>query len=162
MNTAYLGIGSNVDVEHNVRSGLATLRAAFGAVELSPVYRSVAVGFEGEDFINLAARIETQMQPLELKELLNSLEDRHGRRRQAPKFSDRTLDIDILLFDDLWLHCPGLVLPRPEILHFAHVLRPLAELAPDMVHPSARRPLSQLWTDFEGERSGLTPTDFPL
>lgn len=162
MSTVYLGMGSNVSVEQNIRAGVAALRHTFGAVRLSPVYRSTAVGFSGEDFINLAACVDTVMQPLELKEFLNELETRHGRRRDVPKFSDRTLDIDILLYDDLYLHCPSLVLPRPEILLYAHVLKPLADLAPDFVHPVMRRRVADLWRDFAGERSGLVAIDFPL
>jgi len=158
----YLGIGSNVNVQENVPAGVAALRAAFGTVDLSPVYRSAAVGFRGDDFINLAARISTSMQPLELKEYLNQLEDRHGRRRDLPKFSDRTLDIDILLYDDLHLHCPALVLPRPEILRYAHVLKPLADLAPTLVHPVTLRLLADLWDLFPGDRSGLNEIDFSI
>ncbi len=160
--TAYLGIGSNVDVEKNIAVGVAALREEFGAVDFSPVYRSAAVGFSGDDFINLAARISTSLQPLALKDFLNTLEDRHGRRRDVAKFSDRTLDIDILLYDDLYLHFPGLVLPRPEILHYAHVLKPLADLAPDLLHPVSRIPMSDLWDSFSGDRSGLIGVEFPL
>jgi 2-amino-4-hydroxy-6-hydroxymethyldihydropteridine diphosphokinase len=162
MSVAYLGIGSNVDVERNVRAGIDALRSAFGEVELSPVYRSVAVGFSGRDFINLVARIRTAMQPLELKQFLNQVEDRHGRRRDLPKFSDRTLDVDILLYDDLYLHSPALVLPRPEILAYAHVLKPLADLAPDQVHPVTQRSMAQHWADFAGDRSGLAAIEFLL
>ena len=162
MSTAYLGIGSNVDVEHNIPAGVAALRKTFGDVRLSPVYRSVAVGFDGDDFINLVARVQTDMQPLELKDFLNALEDEHGRNRDQAKFSDRTLDIDILLYDDLYLTSPQLALPRGEILQYAYVLRPLAELAPDLVHPVTRQPLAELWRAFEGERSCLTAVDFPL
>jgi 2-amino-4-hydroxy-6-hydroxymethyldihydropteridine diphosphokinase len=102
------------------------------------------------------------MQPLELKEFLNALEDRHGRRRDLPKFSDRTLDIDILMVDDLYLHCPGLVLPRPEILLYAHVLRPLADLAPGLVHPITLKRISDHWSSFSGKHSSLVAVDFPL
>jgi 2-amino-4-hydroxy-6-hydroxymethyldihydropteridine diphosphokinase len=160
VSTVYLGVGSNVNVETNVREGVIALREAFGDVALSTVYRSVAVGFSGKDFINFAARINTSMQPLELKEFLNSLEDRHGRERDTPKFSDRTLDIDILLYDDLYLHCPALVLPRPEVLHYAHVLKPLCDLAPDLIHPVTHSDMHSLWQDFAGDRSGLVPIDF--
>jgi len=118
-------------------------------VVLSPAYQSKAVGFSGEDFLNLAARVETSMQPLELKEFLNRLEESHGRKRHLPKFSDRTLDIDILLYDDLHLHTPAIVLPRPEILHYAHVLRPLSDLAPDLVHPVTGKTLAQHWQEFD-------------
>ena len=162
VSTAYLGIGSNVNAERNVSAGITALRKAFGDVALSPVYRSTAVGFSGDDFINLAAGIETQMQPLELKEFLNQLEDRHGRKRDLPKFSDRTLDIDILLYDDLYLHSPALVLPRPEILEYAHVLKPLADLAPRLIHPVTHLSMADIWHDFEGNRSGLVAVDFPL
>jgi 2-amino-4-hydroxy-6-hydroxymethyldihydropteridine diphosphokinase len=162
MRVVYLGIGSNVNVQENIRAGVLALRQAFGAVELSPVYRSAAVGFSGDDFINLVARIATSMQPLELKEFLNALEDCHGRRRDLPKFSDRTLDIDILMVDDLHLHCPGLVLPRPEILEYAHVLRPLADLAPDLVHPATLKRISAHWSNFGSDGSSLVAVDFPL
>lgn len=162
MSAVYLGIGSNVEARQNIPAGIQVLRTTFGDVELSPLYRSVAVGFEGADFINLSARIHTPMQPLELKEFLNQLEDRHGRQRHLPKFSDRTLDIDILLYDDLYLHCPSLVLPRPEILVYAHVLKPLADLAPNLVHPATHATMTELWANFGGDRCGLLRVDFPL
>jgi 2-amino-4-hydroxy-6-hydroxymethyldihydropteridine diphosphokinase len=115
------------------------------------------VGFEGDDFINLVARVETELSPLEIKRYLHDLEDRHGRERSGPKFSDRTLDIDLLLYDDLWLHSPALEIPRDEIMTAAHVLRPLADLAPTAVHPSSGRTLARLWRDFAGDRGGLRP-----
>lgn len=145
MNQAWLGIGSNVDAERNVRAALRALREEFAAVRLSPVYRSRAVGFDGEDFINLVARIDTDRSPEQLQQWLRALEDAHGRRRDVPKFSDRVLDVDILLYDDLVLDRPGLQLPRPEILNFAHVLRPLAELSPELPHPVDGRTLAELW-----------------
>lgn len=144
----FLGLGSNVDPEDNIASGIRALKEAFGEVRLSPAYRTRAVGFEGNDFINLVAECATSMQPLELKAWLNELEDRHGRARGVPKFSDRTLDIDVLLYGDLWVRLPGLELPRPEIETFAHVLRPLADLAPDFVHPYRRRTIGEMWQEF--------------
>lgn len=155
MSTAWLGLGSNVDAERHLAAGIASLRQAFGTIALSPVYRSVAVGFEGHHFLNLAASIHTAMPPLELKHWLNALEREHGRQRDVPKFSDRSLDVDILLYDDLWLRSPELELPRAEVLQYAHVLRPLAELAPDLVHPVLRRTLADIWASFTGEREGL-------
>lgn len=144
----YLGLGSNVDADNNIAQGIHALATAFDDVRLSPAYRTEAVGFEGDDFINLAAACSTSMQPLELKAWLNVLEARHGRDRSLPKFSDRTLDIDVLLYGDLWVRLPGLELPRPEIETFAHVLRPLADLAPDFVHPVRRKSLAEMWAEF--------------
>lgn len=155
MSIAYLGLGSNVDARANIRSGIAALQASFGEVALSPIYRAPAVGFAGDDFINLVARIETGLGPLELRDFLHELEDRHGRDRSQPKFSDRTLDIDILLYDDLYLLSPLLEIPRDEILTAAHVLLPLADLAPDLPHPVLRRGMAELWSEFTGDRSGL-------
>jgi 2-amino-4-hydroxy-6-hydroxymethyldihydropteridine diphosphokinase len=152
MNTSlhliYLGLGSNVNAEHNIAAGIAALRESLVDVQLSPAYRTTAVGFDGDDFINLAAQCLTSMQPLELKSWLNELENQYGRMRDVPKFSDRTLDIDVLLYDDLWVRLPGLELPRPEIETFAHVLRPLADLAPDLIHPTTGKPLAEMWENF--------------
>jgi len=157
MSTAYLGLGSNVDARTNIRSGISALRKTFRSLDLSPLYESPAVGFDGEDFINLAARIETDQSPLELKHWLNDLEDRHGRARNVPKFSDRTLDIDILLYDDLYLLSPLLEIPRNEILTAAHVLKPLADLAPELLHPACRKTMAELWMEFPQKETGLIP-----
>ncbi|MCJ7814652.1 MAG: 2-amino-4-hydroxy-6-hydroxymethyldihydropteridine diphosphokinase [Xanthomonadales bacterium] len=156
MSTAYLGLGSNIDARKNIATGITGLREKFGRVDLSPIYQTPAFGFEGEDFINLAARIETEMSPLELKEFLHALEDLHQRNRDAPKFSDRTLDIDILLYDDLYLISPALTLPRGEILSAAHVLKPLADLAPDLLHPVCCQTISELWSAFPQQTTKLT------
>jgi 2-amino-4-hydroxy-6-hydroxymethyldihydropteridine diphosphokinase len=156
MRTACLGIGSNLDAERNVNSAIDALSGYFECVEFSPIYRATAVGFDGGDFINLVARVETEMSPLELKRWLHELEDRHGRVRNVPKFSDRTLDIDILLYDDLFLLSPELEIPRFEILEAAYVLKPLADLAPDLVHPVACKTVAQLWSEFPAGEARLT------
>lgn len=157
MSTVYLGIGSNVDAEENIRTGLEELRQQFGELKLSPIYRSRAVGFEGNDFLNLVACVVTELQPLQLKRWLNELENRYGRVRDVAKFSDRTLDVDILLYDDLYLRLPELSLPRGEILHFAHVLKPLADLAPTLRHPVNHKTIAEVWAAFTGDRDGLQP-----
>ena len=150
MSTAWLGLGSNVNAEANIRAGINELKDTFENVSLSPAYASTAVGFEGNDFINLVARVETGMHPVELRLYLRDLEDRYGRKRNVPKFSDRSLDIDILLYDDLVLRSPVLEIPRVEIMKFAHVLKPLADLEPDLIHPAELRSMAEIW-----EESGL-------
>ena len=157
MSTTWLGLGSNVDAEENIRAGIAELENQFEHVELSPVYASTAVGFEGDDFINLVARVETVMQPLELRQYLRDLEDRYGRERDVPKFSDRVLDIDILLYDDLVVYSPLLEIPRAEILKFSHVLKPLADLDPGLLHPSELRTMADIW-----ESKGLDDSHLQL
>lgn len=151
--TVYLGLGSNVNARSNLASGLAELRERFGPVECSPVYRSTAVGFDGEDFLNACCRIRTDLEPAALKNWLTELEDRHGRRRDLPKFADRTLDIDILLHGNRVGDFDGLALPRGEILKYAHVLKPLADLAPELEHPETGRDFAAHWNRFEGDRN---------
>lgn len=155
MSIAYLGLGSNVDARNNISSGIDALRKRFRRVELSPIYQTAAFGFEGDDFINLVARVETGMSPLELKKFLNDLEDQHQRNRDAPRYSDRTLDVDILLYDDLYLLSPELNIPRGEILTAAHVLKPLADLAPELLHPVSQKTMAEIWDEFPADNPSL-------
>ena len=155
MSIAYLGLGSNIRPEENITSARLALRSGFSRAWFSPLYRSPPVGLEGDDFINLVAGVETGLHPLELKEWLHDLEDRHARDRSAPKWSSRTLDIDILLYDDLYLVSPELEIPRDEILTAAHVLKPLADLAPDLLHPVTRRSILEHWQAFPRQDTGL-------
>lgn len=145
MSVAYLGLGSNVDARRHIAEAVQSLREQFGAVLLSPVYRNAAVGFTGSAFLNLAARINTRFQPMELRDYLRCLEQAHGRDRNAPKWSDRTLDIDILLYDELMAYDRNLEIPRREILKFAHVLKPLADIAPGLIHPLENLSYAELW-----------------
>lgn len=162
MSQAWLSLGSNVDATTNIRAGVNALRSRFGECRLSPVYRSAAVGFDGEDFLNLAAVIETRLTPMALREWIRKLEDRHGRDRSLPRFSDRALDIDILLFDDLVIHDESLEIPRLEILKSPHVLKPLTDLSPELIHPSVRRSLAEIWAESAMDASALTETPIEL
>jgi 2-amino-4-hydroxy-6-hydroxymethyldihydropteridine diphosphokinase len=156
MGTAWLGLGSNLNADSNIRAGIKQLQLDFENVALSPAYTSKSVGFDGDDFINLVARVETEMQPTQLRDYLRKLEDRYGRKRDVPKFSDRSLDIDILLYDDLVVFSPVLEIPRAEILKFAHVLKPLADLEPDLIHPIELRSLAEIWASSGLDSSCLT------
>jgi len=145
VSTAWLSLGSNVDPDRHLPAAADALRARFGAVRFSPVYRTPAVGFEGPDFLNAAAEIHTDLDPFALNDWLHVLEDAQGRQRGGARFSSRTLDIDIVFFDDLVLKGPGnLELPRPE-LRLAFVLKPLADIAPDYRVPTTGETLAALW-----------------
>ena len=144
MHRAYLSLGSNIEPERHLRAAIAELRARFGDVLVSPVYRSAAVGFDGPDFLNLAAAIDTDLDPPALDAWLHALEDRHGRRRDVPRYASRTLDVDIVLIDDLVVEGPGhLRIPRPE-LREAFVLKPLSDIAPDVRDPVSGSTLADL------------------
>ena len=145
MPIACLSLGSNVDPERHIAIAFAALRSRFGDILASAAYRTPAVGFEGADFVNAAAVIDSDLDVHALNHWLHALEDAHGRDRSGPRFGDRTLDIDIVLFDDLVCSGPGnLRLPRGELRH-AFVLRPLAEIAPEVVEPTSGRTLAELW-----------------
>ena len=146
MGKAYLSLGSNIDAERKLRSAFAALRGRFGALVASNVYRFPAVGFDGPDFLNAAAVIDSDLDPFALNDWLHALEDAHGRDRSGPRFGDRPLDIDIVFYDDLVMSGPGhLQLPRDE-LRYAFVLRPLAEIAPAFRDPRTGRSLAELWS----------------
>jgi 2-amino-4-hydroxy-6-hydroxymethyldihydropteridine diphosphokinase len=157
MARAYLSLGSNVEPRRYLRAALEELRQRFGEIAVSPAYRSKSVGFDGPDFVNLAVGLETDLSPEALNAWLHALEDRHGRRRDVPRYSDRTLDVDIVLYDDLVRQGEGhLEIPRKELRH-AFVLRPLADIAPDARHPVDGRTMAELWAAFPAEREPLAP-----
>lgn len=145
MPRASLSLGSNIAPEQHLRAAVAALRARFGDLLVSPVYRFAAVGYDGPDFLNAAAVIDTELSPEALNDWLHALEDQHGRDRSGPRYADRTLDIDIVLYDDLVIDGPGnLRIPRGELRH-AFVLKPLADIAPALLHPLHQQTLATLW-----------------
>ncbi len=144
---AYLSLGSNLDPERHLRAAAAALREHFADVMFSCVLRTPAIGFAGADFLNAAAIIRTELDPHALDGWLHALEAAYGRDRSAPRFSSRTLDIDIVFYDDLVIApTPGghLQIPRPELQH-AFVLQPLAQIAADYRDPVTGSKLAQLW-----------------
>lgn len=160
MSRAYISLGSNIDRDSNTRAGVAALRRAYGELALSSVYESKAVGFDGDSFYNMVIGLDTDEDVLELARHLRRIEEEHGRERNGVKFSSRTLDLDLLTYDDLVLASPGLNLPRDEILKYAFVLWPLAEIAPDAIHPQAGKSYAELWRDFDSASLDLHPIAF--
>lgn len=156
MARVYLSLGSNLEPQRYLLAALAELREHFGAIDVSPAYRSKAVGFDGADFVNLAVGLDTQLSPEALNDWLHALEDRHGRRRDVPRYSDRTLDVDIVMYDALVSDGPGhLQIPRDELKH-AFVLRPMADIAPQLKHPLSGRSMAELWAAFPAASEPLT------
>jgi len=145
MERVYLSLGSNIEPERHLQAAILALRRRFGEIVVSPVYSYPAVGFDGPDFLNLAVAIDTDLEPQDLDEWLHALEESNGRRRDVPRFSSRTLDIDIVLYGDRVLKGAGnLEVPRPELLQ-AFVLQPLVDIAPRAVNPLDQRTLHELW-----------------
>ncbi|MHB1059413.1 MAG: 2-amino-4-hydroxy-6-hydroxymethyldihydropteridine diphosphokinase [Rhodanobacter sp.] len=155
MAKVYLSLGSNVEPQRHLPAAIAELRGRFGELSVSPAYRSRSVGFDGADFVNLAVGLDTVLSPEALNEWLHALEDRHGRRRDGPRYSDRTLDVDIVFYDALVLDGPGhLQIPRRELQH-AFVLRPIADIAPAFRHPVSGLSMAELWAAFPPQREPL-------
>ncbi len=149
MARVYLGIGSNIDPEENLRLGIRELRRVFGEIELSAVYASAAVGFEGADFLNMVVGLQSDDSPGAIQGQVELIHDLAGRERGAGRFSSRPLDIDLLLYDDQVVDEPALKLPRCDVLEYSFVLRPLAELDPDLVHPQTGKTMIEHWQGFE-------------
>jgi len=145
----YISVGSNVNRRNNILSCLDHLHRQFGDLELSTIYKNRAVGFDGDDFYNLIVAFNTDIDVYDLTPLFRHIESEHGRVRGGERFSSRTLDLDLLLYDDLILKSNGLHVPRDEINRYAFVLRPLSEMAPDLVHPESGKSMSDLWQVFE-------------
>ena len=148
MTQVYISIGSNIDRYRHVEAALNALSEWFGELEISPVYESESVGFNGSDFLNLVVAINTDWSVAELTRRFKQLEADNGRKAGAPKFSPRTLDLDILTYGESVGEVDGVQLPRAEILKNAFVLRPLADIAPEEVHPVCGQSYGQLWQTY--------------
>lgn len=156
----YISIGSNQDAERQIRFGVEQLKYYFTDLVVSAVYESEAVGFDGDNFLNLVASAETQLTISQVDQAFKMIERAAGRVRGEAKYSNRTLDIDLLLYDDLVCDKP-IQLPRGEILHHAFVLLPLAEIAPKALHPVEKASYQELWDAFgKKEEQKLWAIDF--
>jgi 2-amino-4-hydroxy-6-hydroxymethyldihydropteridine diphosphokinase len=162
MPVAYLGLGSNLDAEQNLQLACRELRNRFSLQQISAAYRSKALGFDGADFLNAVACIETELTPQELCGELELIHDLAERTRRSEKFIARTLDIDLLLYDQLILNDPPVRLPREDVLQYSFVLRPLAEIAPDYRHPVTGKLISDHWREFDAASHPLTAVDLVL
>ncbi|MDH5408570.1 MAG: 2-amino-4-hydroxy-6-hydroxymethyldihydropteridine diphosphokinase [Gammaproteobacteria bacterium] len=160
MHQVYVSIGSNIEPARHIKLAIAALHEYYGKLDISSVYESEAVGFEGDNFLNLVVAYQTDQDVDKANQTLHEIEDRYGRERNGPRFSARSIDLDLLLYDDLVLQQDKLILPREEILQNAFVLWPLAEIAPDVIHPVEQVSMSQLWEQFDKEKQQLAPVEF--
>ncbi|MCP3849000.1 MAG: 2-amino-4-hydroxy-6-hydroxymethyldihydropteridine diphosphokinase [Gammaproteobacteria bacterium] len=144
----YVGIGSNIEQEKYIRLSIEYLKESFGKhcqLSLSPVYKTKAIGFEGDDFYNLVACFTTDLSPHDVEKSLKDIEHQNGRRRDQEKFSARTLDIDLLLYDQEIIKSHEVNIPRDEIEKYAFVLSPLADLSPELIHPQTKKSMAEMW-----------------
>jgi 2-amino-4-hydroxy-6-hydroxymethyldihydropteridine diphosphokinase len=157
---AYISVGSNTDRERNVVGALDALSEVYGELVVSSVFESESVGFEGDPFYNLVVGVDTAQTVAGLSDTLRSIEDRCGRKRDTPRFGGRTLDLDLLTYADVAGVVAGVTLPRGEITEHAYVLRPLAEIAGEEIHPISQCSYADLWREFDNREQRLWPVDF--
>lgn len=160
MAKVYVSVGSNIEPAENIRAAIDALRDCYSELLISTVYESEAVGFAGDNFYNLVVAFETDDKVHGVASTLHHLEDEQARDRKGPRFSARTIDLDLLLYDDLILNENGLNVPRDEITQNAFVLQPLAELAGETLHPQLKTSLAKLWQAFDKESQQLWPIPF--
>jgi len=153
----FLGVGSNLEREKNIRAGLAALKELLGNIKISTIYESESVGFKGSRFYNVVVEAKTDLSIANLSNALKEIEDDNGRVRTGPKYSPRTLDIDILTYGDFVGVDAGVELPRAEITQNAFVLLPLSELAPDVLHPQLQKTYASLWMHYDQASQSLWP-----
>jgi 2-amino-4-hydroxy-6-hydroxymethyldihydropteridine diphosphokinase len=155
MTDVYLAAGSNVQPKKYLARALRELAAAYGPLTLSPAYRNQAVGFSGDDFINLVVGFRTEGEVATVRQQLQKIEADCDRPPDAPKWAPRTMDLDILLFGDLVSDEPGLKIPRPDLIKRPYMLRPIADIAPDVRHPISGKTMRELWESFEGDEHSM-------
>ncbi len=154
--TIFLSLGSNVDREHNINAAVKALKAAFGNLTISPIYECAAEGFDGDPFWNLAVAAHTTLRPGAVDRELKQIEAKLGRERAGkPKFSDRTIDIDLVLYGNLTGIVDGIELPRDEIDRYPFVLKPIVDIAPDLLHPIRQQTLAHCWKTMKPSRQSL-------
>ncbi len=151
----YVSAGSNIEPVVNLRLACRELEQLFGALTLSSVYQSAAVGFDGPDFLNMVISFPSDEGWQEIDSKLSRVQQITGREDHAERFSSRTLDLDLLLYGDLVIDGPRVSLPRADITQYAFVLWPMAELAPELQHPVTGRTMHELWSDFDCRRQAM-------
>lgn len=142
-----------------MRCALIALKPHFNDLVHSSVFESEAVGFAGNNFYNSVVGATTDMPLADVCSLLKQIERNNGRTANDKKFSPRTLDLDLLFYDDVICDSPA-QLPRDEITKNAFVLQPLAEVAPHFYHPVAQQTIAELWREYNNPQQKLWKVEF--
>jgi 2-amino-4-hydroxy-6-hydroxymethyldihydropteridine diphosphokinase len=159
MAQVFVSLGTNVNRDENLQKGLLAMQQAFGPLTLSSLFESDAVGFDGAAFYNMVVAFTSSDSVEQVSKALREIEFAFGRTLDAKKFSPRTLDLDMLLFDDLILQTP-VQIPRDEITENAFVLWPLAEISGQLLHPVLQLSYQTLWHNYNKNKQQLRKIPF--
>ena len=143
----HINIGSNQNREANIAGAIDYLRLNFTIVKISDIFESPAEGFEGDNFYNMGVNASTKLSVEDVNAVLKNIEKTFGRDRTQSKFSSRLIDLDLVTYDDVVDLSANL--PRDDILKYAFVLAPLAQLSGDEIHPLTKQTYQQLWQSFQ-------------
>lgn len=160
MAQVFIGIGSSINRQENIIQGVRLLQEHFEGLILSSVFESEAVGFTGGNFYNLVAEFNSDLLIEDVISVLKKIEIQLGRPEKTIKFAPRTLDLDLLLYDQVI--DPERDVPRGEIVKNAFVLQPLAELAPNVLHPILRVSYQELWSQYPVNKQKLWKIALPI
>ena len=154
----FVGLGANLgDTAQTLAAAYAALAALPQSVWVarSSLYRSAPVDAAGPDFLNAVAVLDTRLSAPALLQALQGIEADHGRQRPY-RHAPRTLDLDLLLYGDLVIDRDGVQLPRDEITRYPFVLKPLADLAGERLHPVLGQSFAELWENYAGDAHPMT------
>lgn len=139
MTTVYIGIGSNLEPVKHIKAALRLLEQHFGQLTKSPIYQNPAVGFEGPDFLNMVVAFESDLSFDQIPTLLQQVEAEVGlATEQKRKYRSRIIDLDLLLVGNTVFKDETITLPRPGITQFAFILKPLTDIAPNLIDPKTQ------------------------
>ena len=162
--TTYLSLGSNVgDRTNNLKNAINSIENLVGKInKISKFYENPAIGFDGDNFVNICIELVTHLNPNDLLNSLLNIENEYGRKRlKSGEYSSRIIDIDIIFYENLSINQNGLVIPHPR-MHSRHfVLTPMCDLNPDFIHPVLRLKTSQLLDELE-IRDDIVDINFSL
>ena len=158
----FIGIGSNLNKIKNIKSCLSKIKNDYKNVKISPVYETKSMGFDGPNFYNLVCSFNTTEDIYKLKERLNKIELDHGRNLNETKYSSRTLDIDILYYDNLILADDKIKIPRKEIIEYDFVLRPLVDIDAEFIHPVLLIPNNKIEEKYDIKKHIIAKVDINL
>ncbi len=146
MRNIYLGIGSNLDPEANIKHALNLLELEFGPLKESSIYKNPAIGFIGPSFLNMVTAFESELSIFEIQKILQQIETAIGiDPENKQKFTSRIIDIDLLLAGEVIFNSDSLNIPRPGITQYPFILKPLLDVTPDLIDPLSNNPYSEIW-----------------